>query len=510
MRPPSPPRWSLHPAPLLAVLAAGLLLTGQAAAQGGAAVQARNVVVILSDDHAAGVYGAYGNEVVRTPNLDAFAAEGVRFTRAYANSPMCTPSRGSLLTGRMPHAVGVTLLHTPLADSVTTLADHLGARGYRTAAIGKMHFNSGLTHGFDVRVDRGEYGRHLEDHPAREVPAGVAVRPPWRPFADPAAVWLNADGLPEARYAEDDEATFLTDRAVAFLEESRDEPFLLWLGYHQPHSPFSFPVEYAGRYDPADMPLPEVGPEDARWVPAAFRDLTPDDSRGIIRAYYQSVEYLDHEVGRVLAAIDRLGLDENTLVVYLGDHGYLLGDHGRFEKHMMWEPAVQIPLVVRAPGLAPRVEGAMVEGIDLVPTVLDALGEAPMPLAQGRSLGPLLRGEVRGHRASVFSEYLQDHKAMVRTDRYKYVFTTGAHDLALGYETGFGPPGLTHRLYDLESDPGEQHDLAGEPAYSGVLALMQQDMLARFMETHPHADDLPAPLSLEGALVWFTVPPERR
>ena len=513
MRLPSPLRW--RPRPLALLIAAGALLlapspAAQAPAGQAPTVRARNVVVILSDDHAAGVYGAYGNSVVRTPNLDAFAAQGVRFTHAYANSPMCTPSRQSLLTGRMPHSVGVTLLHTALADSVTTLADVMGGRGYRTAAVGKMHFNSGLTHGFDVRVDGGAYRQRLGERPAREVPAGIAVRPPWRPFTDPAAVWLNADGLPEARYAADDEATFLTDRAVEFIEESGDQPFLLWLGYHQPHSPFSFPVEYAGLYDPADMPLPEVGPEDARWVPAAFRDLTADESRGIVRAYYQSVEYLDHEVGRVLGAIDRLGLDESTLVVYLGDHGYLLGDHGRFEKHMMWEPAVRIPLVVRAPGLAPSVSGAMVEGVDLVPTILDVLGQPPMALVQGRSLGPLLRGETDRHRASVFSEYLQDHKAMVRTDRWKYVFTTGAHDLALGYETGFGPPGITHRLYDMAEDPGEQHDLASDPHHSGVLALMQQEMLARFVETHPLARRLPPQLSLEQALVWFTVPPERR
>ena len=492
----------------LVALAVILVLASRPAAQAPAPV--RNVVVILSDDHAAGTFGAYGNGVIRTPNLDAFAAQGVRFARAYANSPMCTPSRASLVTGRMPHAVGVTLLHTPLADSTTTLADHLGPLGYRTAAIGKMHFNSGLTHGFDVRVDRGDYGRHLEANPPREVPASIAVRPPWRPFADPAAVWLNADGLPEARYAEDDEATFLTNRAVEFLEDNRDGPFLLWLGYHQPHSPFSFPVEYAGLYDPAEMPLPATGPEDARWVPAAFRDLTDSESRGIVRAYYQSVEYLDHEVGRVLGAIDRLGLDENTLVVYLSDHGYLLADHGRFEKHMMWEPAVQIPLVVRAPGLAPRVEGTLVSGVDLVPTILDALGQPMMAGLHGRSLHPLLHGQPYRAQRSVFAEYLEDHKAMVRTDRWKYVFTTGAHDLALGYQTGFGPPGITHRLYDLESDPGEQRDVATEPENSGVLALMQQEMLARFLETHPLAHRLPPQLSLEQALVWFTVPPERR
>lgn len=472
-------------------------------------LQARNIVFIMGDDHATGVYGAYGNDLIRTPNLDRLAAQGMRFDRAYVNSPVCTPSRQSIITGKLPHATGVTLLRTPLAEEQVTIADHLKQYGYRTGAIGKMHFNSGLHHGFDVRIDRQDHRAYLERHSSQAPPDGMATRPPWRPFRDPARVWLNADVRPSSRYEEVSLGTYLADQARSFLRDNGDDPFCLWVSFYEPHSPFNFPIEYAGRYSPEDMPLPPVGPEDKRWIPAEFKDLSEADMRGIVASYYTSVEYMDANVGRVLDTLDRLGLDENTLVVYVGDHGYLLGHHGRFEKHMMWEEAVRAPLVMKAPGLAPATSDALVEFVDLVPTILDVLNVPPLPGVQGRSLEPLLNGTTTEHRTSVFSEFLADNKAMIRTERWKYIFTTGQHDLAQGYATGFGPSGIDHRLYDLSADPHEMNDLADDSQYSGVVAALQLKMLERFLDTDPRADALPEQLSLEQALVWFCEPPER-
>lgn len=498
--------------PILAAAAIVLLVAvGPSRAQptGEAPPAAENVLFVMGDDHATHAFGAYGNEQIRTPNLDRLAAEGMRFDRAYVNAPVCTPSRQSILTGRLPHAAGVTLLRTALPDSQRTIAEHLGDRGFATGAIGKMHFNGSGPHGFEVRVDRADYRRHLEEHPPRRPPDTLEVRPPWRPFSDPARVWLNSEGRPSSRYLEDSEGTYLARRAIDFLRENRYGRFCLWLSFHEPHSPFNFPVEFAERHDPSEIELPRVGPEDRRWIPREFRDLRPPEMRGIVASYYTSVEYLDHNVGRVLDALDRLGLDENTLVIYVGDHGYLLGHHGRFEKHMMWEEAVRAPLIARGPGIRSSDTDALVEFVDLVPTVLDVLREPPMEGVQGRSLLPLVEGATDEHRRYVFSEFLADEKAMVRTDRFKYVFTTGSHDLAQNYETGFGPSGIDHRLYDLRRDPGEQNDLAGDPQYAGRLARMQLLMLERFRRSHPRAEKLPPQLSLEESLVWFTRPPER-
>jgi choline-sulfatase len=150
--------------------------------------------LILSDDHAAYALGCYGNTVVRTPNLDRLARGGIRFNYAYANSPVCTPSRQSLITSKLPHAVGVTLLSTPLSPDQLTIAEHLKKFGFATGAVGKMHFiNENLQHGFDYRVDLPDYEAYLKVHPARKPPKDLEVKPPWRPFRDPARVWLNAD-----------------------------------------------------------------------------------------------------------------------------------------------------------------------------------------------------------------------------------------------------------------------------------------------------------------------------
>lgn len=280
-----------------------------------------------------------------------------------------------MITGKLPHAVGVTLLQTPLAEDQVTIAEHLKRLGFATGAVGKMHFNSDLKHGFDYRMDRPDHQQHLAQHPPPKLPEGTQVKPVWRPFKDPARIWLNADGLPVGLLDADSEGTYFSERAIEFLRKNKDNRFCLWLSYNQPHSPFDFPVEYARRYDPAKTPLPQAGPEDARWIPAIFKDLSEADKRGIVASYYSSVEYRDKNAGLVLDELRRLGLEKSTLVVYVGDHGYLLGHHGRFEKHSIWEPAVRAPLIVRrgAGKGQGKTTDALVKFIDLAPTILEKL-----------------------------------------------------------------------------------------------------------------------------------------
>lgn len=498
----------------IALIIFALLTTAlEVGSPAGAAAQAkiRNALFILGDDHAEYALGAYGNSIVRTPNLDGLAGRGTRFNHAYANSPVCTPSRQSMITGKLPHATGVTLLRTPLSEKQLTIAEHLKQFGYSTGAVGKMHFiNEQLKHGFDYRVDLSDYRKYLGAHPARKPAEGVKVKPPWKPFRDPARIWLNADGLPADTYDEDSDGTFLAKKAVEFMRANRDRRFCLWLSFYQPHSPFDFPIDYKGRVDPGKIPLPKIGPEDARWIPEIFKDLPEDDKRGITAAYYTAAEYLDKNVGLALAELKRLGLDDSTLVIYVGDNGYLLGHHGRFEKHTMWEPAVRVPLLISNParfGRA-RVVDAQVELIDLVPTILDALEVPPMPGAQGKSLVPLLEGRTRRHRDFAFSEYLEDNVAMLRTPRWKYIFGSGRHDLALGYATGRGAPGRYQLLYDQLKDAGETRNLAGDPRHARLVGDLRRKMLDVFLKTDPRAPRLPGGLSVEQKLEWFLEPPE--
>ncbi len=181
------------------------------------------------------------------------------------------------------------------------------------------------------------------------------------------------------------------------------------------------------------------------------------------------------------------------LVVYVGDHGYLLGHHGRFEKHSMWESAVRAPLIVRRGKGKGQVKTneALVEFVDLVPTILEELKVSGMTGLQGKSFVPVINGKTHKHRDSVFSEYLVDNRVMLRTAEWKYVFTTGKADWGLGYATGNPPPGITHSLYDLKNDPGETRNLAKDPKHKAKLQELQQALLRRFKETHPLAKELP-------------------
>ncbi len=328
-----------------------------------------------------------------------------------------------------------------------------------------MHFNSDLKHGFDLRVDLRDYARRLAESGRQPLPPGVDVQGPWKPFRDPARVWLNSQCRPSAAVDADMEGTYLAQQAVEYIGRERERPFFLMVSFYEPHSPFNFPLEYRGRHRPADVPVPQVGPEDDEQIPAVFRDLTNAEKQGIVAAYYTSVEYLDKNVGLVLDALSRAGREQDTLVIYTGDHGYMLGQHGRFEKHCSFEPAIRAPLVMRLPGRIKtgRTSEALVELIDVAPTVMQYCGAVIPTLVQGRSLVNLLEDTTDRHREQVFVEYAENEEALVRTDRWKLVYSTGKRERQDGYTTGRPLPGRTVRLYDLATDPDEMHNLAGSP-----------------------------------------------
>ncbi len=476
------------------------------AAQPSAKPQRPNILWICADDHAPYVMGAYGDKLVRTPNLDRLAARGMRFDRAYCNSPVCTASRQSFLTGRYPRTVGVTKLSTPLPEEEITLADVLHAAGYRTASYGKMHFNSNLKHGFDERLDMPEYRAALIARGEQPLPADVDVLPVWRPFKDPARMWLNGFHRPYGAVGADMAGTYFAERAAEFLAAKRDEPFFLMVSFYEPHSPFLFPVEMRDAHSPGEFTVPEIGPEDEPRIPAIFRDLTQDEKQGIRASYWTSVEFLDRNVGRVLDALDKSGQAESTLIVYIGDHGYLLGQHGRFEKHCSFEEAVRAPLVIRLPGEQAKSSSssAFVELIDIFPTLLDYCGLAVPKGVQGRSLRPVLDGKQSTHRERVFVEYAPNEEAMVRDERYKLIYERGKSRRDDGYDTERPLPGPNFRLFDLQNDPHETHNLADAPEQRERVKEMTGWLVdhlkktARLPETIPDSDD---PLAILDAAV---------
>ena len=371
-----------------------------------------NLLLIVADDHAAWTLGIDGDPRRATPNLDALARQGTLFSRAYCNSPVCTPSRQSLITGKLPHAIGVTQLPTRLSDDVLTLGEWLRDLKYATAAIGKMHFNGPSKHGFGLRIDTADWEKSLR----KRGPRGRDERRPWRPMVDPARVWLNADARAMGLPAESMQSTFFVDRAIEFLMENRARPFALVVSFYEPHSPFHFPDGWAQRFRPGQFSVFPISEADRRQQPEIFASLGEHDVRGIQAAYFASLSFVDSRIGRLIEAVDRMGLTERTLAVYVGDNGYMLGQHGRFEKHCFFEQAVRIPMIMRWPG---HIESGrrvrdLVEMVDLMPTVLHLMNLPVPPDLQGIDLVPLLEKRPGASADDVvFSEYLENEEAMV-------------------------------------------------------------------------------------------------
>ena len=487
---------------VLAAAGAPAILRGQAKSR-------PNFLFLISDDHAGYAMGCDGNPDVPTPNLDRLASEGTRFSRAYCNSPVCTPSRQSMLTGLLPHAAGVTRLPTALSPEKPTLSRQLRKAGYQTAVFGKMHWNrraeAGL-HGFDVAMTEQEISEAWrKDVPARPMPAGIRTKPVWRPFKDHARIWLNSEKLPVAAEDSGMRGTYIARRASEYIAQQSGKPFALWVSLQEPHSPYDFPIEDRGRIDPARLTVPRVGPEDAAQIPLIFRDLTDAEKRGIQAAYYTSVSFMDRNMGRVVDALGRAGLAENTLVVYIGDNGYTLGHHGRFEKHCGYEQAVRVPMLIRWPGRVRRgVVSDLAEFVDIAPTVLDLLGAEPLPAIHGRSLRAQLEGRRAEPKPYIFSEYLENEEAYIRTPEWKFIFSTGARRRTDGYETSNPTPGRYRRLFDLKADPGEFTDVSARNPKA--VERLETLMLERFRSTHPDREREPARLARPEAIEWYLRP----
>jgi choline-sulfatase len=477
--------------------AAAAAISAASLGHGAGAPKRPNILWIVADDHAPYICGAYGNRKVRTPNLDRFAAESMRFEQAYCCSPVCTASRQCFITGRYPRTVGVTQLASVLPESEQTLAHYLSEAGYATAALGKMHFNSRLKHGFAERLDLEEFTAFRTQTPRKGMPEGVKVQPPWKPFKDPASIWLNSECLPFGFYEADTSAAWFADRAEQFLSQPRENPFFLVVSFYEPHSPYNFPIEYRGRHDPAEFAAPRPGPEDAGQIPLVFKDLSDEQKAGSIAAYYTSAEFLDHSIGRVLDALDRSGHADDTIVVYLADHGYLLGQHGRFEKHSGYDPAIRVPLIIRAPGVTRTGSHphALAQSIDLVPTMLDLCSLPTPSRVQGRSLLRILEGKSDRHRDRLFIEYSENAEGYVRTDRWKFIYCAGNRARQDGYATANPTPGRQVRLFDLQADPEEITNLASRPEHAASVADFTRQLAhhmvttARQPEVIPKTDD---------------------
>lgn len=436
-----------------------------------------NVLLILIDDLRPELH-TYGVDAVLTPHIDAFARRAVQFNNAYCQYPVCNPSRSSLLTGKRPDELGIYTNEEPvrrLHPSLVTLPQSLRQAGYRTAGLGKL-FHQGLNEENEPTLFRDDASF---DHSFRALGRSPAIGEmgEGRVAGDgsiPWCRWLAAQGGDTAQ-----PDGMLADEAVRFLENYNEEPFFLGVGFHKPHDPFIAPREYFDLYDTDDVALP-IAPDDRSpltkyALPRSydFSKFTDRDRREIKRAYHACVSFVDAQVGKIMKCMDHLNRWDDTIVIVMGDHGYHLGEHGWWNKVTIFELGARTPLVIWAPG-AERNEtacDAVVELLDLYPTVIDYCGvDSPHSLS-GKSLRPLIEGE--RHASSSDAAFTQVARGGVEMG---YSVRTNHFRLIQWGRVAEG--GL--ELYEHPQDPNEYYNLAGRPEHAEKLEQLTRRLRAGF------------------------------
>ena len=487
---------------------------------------ARNILFIMCDQLRWDYLSCYGHPRLQTPHIDGLAGRGVRFSRAYCQSPVCGPSRMSFYTGRYVNAHGASWNFVPLRIGEQTLGDHLRPLGVRTALVGKTHMRA--DYAGMARLGIGEadeagmlaaqcgfepYERDDGIHPSSGHDPDPAYNDylrrhgfdgdnPWEDWANSAegpngellsGWYLKNANLPARVPAEHSETAYITGRAIDFITEAGDDPWCLHLSYIKPHWPYMAPAPYATMYGPGDA-LPVVRDDaekaDPHPVFGAFMDhrvskaFARDEVRdAVMPAYMGMIKQIDDEVGRLLDFLDGQGRMTDTMIVFTSDHGDYLGDHWLGEKDLFHEPSVRIPLIVYDPSPdADTARGSvcdrLVEAVDVAPTFLDAVGGYPQPhVFDGRSLRPVLHGEVpddwRGYVVSEYDYAFMDARIaldMPPRDCWLRMIFDGRFKYVAAER--FRP-----MLFDLETDPDELVDLGADPAYADERARMEKLLL---------------------------------
>jgi choline-sulfatase len=438
-----------------------------------------NILLIMADQMTAPVLPIYGHPVVKSPNLSALAERGVVFDSAYCNSPLCAPSRASLMTGQLPSRFGAYDNAAEFPASIPTFGHRLRQMGYYTGLCGKMHFvGPDQLHGFEERLTTDIY------------PADFGWTPDWEHAQQRPSWYHNMLSIVQAGLCQttnqidyDEEVAFRADRKLYDLARGEEvRPFCLVVSFTHPHDPFAITQEYWDRYEHTAIELPAVAPIPLEKMDPHSRRLwhvcdlgryrqTEERVRTARHAYYAMISYVDDKVGQLLRTLKATGFADNTIVIFSSDHGEMLGERGLWYKMNYFEWSARVPLIISAPGrFTPRRVASHVSLVDLVPTIVELAAGGALPDLEGldgRSLAPHLHG-VEDPLRTVVGEILFEGAIapcfMIRRGRYKYIYSEPDPE----------------QLYDLESDPHELVNLAGQPDHETVLRAFRAEIDQRW------------------------------
>lgn len=421
--------------------------------------QQPNILIIYPDQMRADAMGCSGNQCIKTPNIDRLSYEGVRFEQAHTGFPLCCPFRASLLTGKYAHSNGMYANHYPIPLGQEFLAEILHDAGYHTAYFGKWHLNGGPKHGYvKPGPERLGFETFVGFSRGHEYFGSIYYRDSDQP-------------LTSARYEPDYQTDHLIDYMERIAREEGDRPFFAEVSYGPPHTPMVAPPHYLNLYRPDEVPVRENTPDD----PAARAR-----AREFLARYYGLVASIDHNVGRVLDWLDKTGLAEDTVVIFVSDHGDMAGEHGRYGKKTYYEGSMHVPMIVRYPREFPggRVVSSLVDpSVDTMPTLLELCGIEIPEAVQGTSYLPLLTGQADETRDAVFYEICMEREGPerfpipergVRTRDWLYVRTEAA----------------PKALFDLNDDPLELRNLVDSTEAREVM-----DGLDRMLREHMRRTD---------------------
>ncbi len=467
-----------------------------------------NVLLICVDDLKP-LLGCYGDTLVKSPNIDRLAARGVVFESAYCNQAVCSPSRNALMTGLRPQSLGIYDLSTNFRQSApdaVTLTQHFMRSGYRAEGLGKiLHVGHGNTNDAASWTVPHYSPKTIsyalkENNPPESTREEALFENKKDSSKLPRGAPTESADVPDNRYGDG----MIADEAIKRIEAAKakqSEPLFLAVGFLKPHLPFVAPKKYWDLYHPADFKPAELqtppkgAPEFAPTTWGELRQykdmpdtgtLTTDQQRHLLHGYHAATSYMDAQLGRVLDALDASGLAQNTIIVLWGDHGWHLGDHGMWCKHTNYEQATRIPLIVAAPGVKAARAKALVETVDLYPT-LSELASLPAPeKIDGKSFASVLKNPDAAPRDSVIHVY-------PRGDKLGRAIRTARHRMVEWKTIGAPADSAALELYDYQADPAETKNLAAE----------QPEIVAQLraiLATHPEArPQLKAPSAAKAA-----------